>query len=111
MDTGIGHNFRRIRESLGLGILDVSVETGYSESHIAQLERDKRRPSFDCMMDLMSYYGCEPNDIFGVDSETSSSGEGDRSYEDRLQKLTAKDKLKAKKAIEAILQVFEEGVE
>lgn len=111
MDTSIGHNFRRIRENLGLEILDVSVETGYSESHIAQLERDKRRPSFDCMMDLMSYYGCEPNDIFGVDSETSSSGEGDRSYEDRLQKLTVKDKLKAKKAIEAILQVFEEGVE
>ena len=111
MDTNIGHNFRRIRENLGLDILAVSIDTGYSESHIAQLERDKRRPSFECMMDLMSYYGCEPNDIFGVNSDTSSSREGDRSYEDRLKNLTAKDKLKAKKAIDAVLQVFEEGVD
>lgn len=111
MDMNIGHNFRRIRENLGLVILDVSVEIGYSESHIAQLERDKRRPSFDCMIDLMSYYGCEPNEIFGVKNETSSSAEGVRSYEDRLKNLTAKDKLKAKKVIDAVLQAFEEGVD
>lgn len=47
MDMNVGHNLRKIRESLGLDIVDVSIETGYSESHLAQLERDKRRPSFD----------------------------------------------------------------
>ena len=108
MDMNIGQNFRKIRENLGLEILDVSVETGYSESHSAQLERDKRRPSFDCMMDLMAYYGCKPNDIFGGQSEETSLTEGNSSYEDRLNNLTVKDKHKAKKAIDAVLRAFEE---
>ena len=46
MDMNVGHNLRKIRESLGLDIVDVSIETGYSESHLAQLEKDKRKPSF-----------------------------------------------------------------
>lgn len=110
MDMNIGHNFRQIRENLGLDILAVSIDTGYSESHLAQIERDKRRPSFDCMMDLMSYYGCEPNEIFGVNSGAYSSVEGVNSYEDRLKKLTVKDKIKAKAIIDATLQAFEKGV-
>lgn len=108
MDMNIGHNFRKIRENLGLAMLDVSVETGYGESHIAQLERDKRRPSFECMMDLMSYYGCEPNEIFGIESEGLSSDEKDKTYEERLNKLAVKDKRRAAKTIEAVLQAFEE---
>ena len=107
MDMNVGHNLRKIRESLGLDIVDVSIETGYSESHLAQLERDKRRPSFDCMMDLMSYYGCEPNEIFGVESGGLDMSK-DKSYEDRLDKLSFKDKKKAIKTIEALLQAFEE---
>lgn len=107
MDMNIGHNFRRIRESLGLDIIDVSMETGYSESHLAQLERDKRKPSFDCMIDLMSYYDCEPNEIFGVESGDLDMGK-DKFYEDRLDKLAFKDKKRAIKMIDVLLQVFEE---
>ena len=47
VDTNIGKNLRKIREELGLDILDVSIETGYSESHLAQIERNKRRPSLE----------------------------------------------------------------
>ena len=56
VDTNIGKNLRKIREELGLDILDVSIETGYSESHLAQIERNKRRPSLECMIDLMDCY-------------------------------------------------------
>ena len=107
MDINVGHNLRKIRESLGLDIIDVSIETGYSESHLAQLERDKRKPSFDCMIDLMSYYDCEPNELFGVESGNSDVDDG-KSYEDRLNKLNFKDKKRAIKTIEALLQAFEE---
>lgn len=107
MDMNVGHNLRKIRESLGLDIVDVSIETGYSESHLAQLERDKRKPSFDCMIDLMSYYDCEPNEIFGVESANSDMSK-DKTYEYRLDKLPFKDKKRAIKTIEAILKAFEE---
>ena len=107
MDKNVGRNLRKIRESLSLDILDVSIETGYSESHLAQLERDKRKPSFDCMIDLMSYYDCEPNEIFGVESSDSDASK-DKSYEKRINKLAFKDKKRAIKMIEAILQAFEE---
>lgn len=107
MDNNIGHNLRKIRESLDLDIIDVSIETGYSESHLAQLERDKRKPSFDCMIDLMSFYDCEPNKIFGVEPNDPHMGK-DKSYEDRLAKLAFKDKKRVIKTIEALLQAFEE---
>lgn len=108
MVFGIGKNLRQIRENHGLSILDVSVETGYSESHLAQIERDKRKPSFDCIMDLMSYYRCEPNEVFGIGSDGELSDSCDNSYEARLNHLSLKDKHKAKKALDAVLQVFEE---
>lgn len=108
MDMNVGHNFRRIREALGLDILDVSIDTGYSESHIAQIERDKRRPSFDCMINLMEYYKCEPNDIFGVDSEHTYTDELCALYASKLNKLPTKERRKAIRSMDALLLAFEE---
>ena len=59
------------------------------------------------MIDLMSYYDCEPNEIFGVESGGSDMSK-DKSYEDRLNKLALKDKKRAIKTIEALLHAFEE---
>lgn len=109
MDMNIGKNLRKIREDLGLDILDVSVETGYSESHIAQLERNKRRPSFDCMMDLMQYYDCEPNDLFGVDGAHTYTDELCAMYAEKLNRLPLKDWRKAIRSMDAVLLAFEEA--
>jgi transcriptional regulator with XRE-family HTH domain len=108
MVLNIGENIRKIRECRGLSILDVSVMTGYSESHIAQIERDKRKPSFDCIMDLMSYYQCEPNEIFGVEGGDNCSKGDTNTYEARLRNLSLKDRNRAIKAIDVVLQIFEE---
>lgn len=101
-------DIRQIRENHGLSILDVSVETDYSESHLAQIERDKRRPSFDCIMDLMGYYECEPNEVFGYPSEDDFAEGDSNSYETRLNNLSFKDKHRAKKTIDVLLEAFEE---
>lgn len=108
MDMNIGHNLRKIREALGFDILDVSIETGYSESHIAQIERDKRRPSFDCLIDLMEYYDCEPNDIFGVDSGHTYTDKLCSQYSTKLNKLPVKERRKAIRSMDAVLLAFEE---
>jgi transcriptional regulator with XRE-family HTH domain len=108
MTLSIGGNLRKIRESREVSVLDVSVATGYSESHIAQIERDKRRPSVDCIMDLMSYYKCEPNEIFGVEGGENFSKGANHIFEARLRNLSLKDRNRAIKAIDAVLQAFEE---
>ena len=102
MDMNIGKNLRKIREELGLDILDVSIDTGYSESHLAQLERNKRRPSFDCMMDLMEYYDCEPNDLFGIEGEHTYIDELCELYSAKLNKLSARDRRRAIRSMEEV---------
>lgn len=108
VDTNIGKNLRKIREELGLDILDVSIETGYSESHLAQIERNKRRPSLECMIDLMDYYDCTPNELFGVEGEHTYIDELCELYSTKLNKLPAKDRRKAIRSMDAVLLAFEE---
>lgn len=104
IDMNIGTNMRRLREELGLDILDVSIETGYSESHIAQIERGKRRPSLECLMDFMDFYGCDANDMFGM--ADGADEEDTDSVESRLKSLPAKERYKARKLIDSVLDTF-----
>jgi hypothetical protein len=59
-------------------------------------------------MDLMSYYQCEPNEIFGVEGGDNCSNGDTNTYEARLRNLSIKDRNRAVKTIDAVLQAFEE---
>lgn len=103
-NVNIGKGLRHLREEMGLDITEVSIDTGYSESHIEQLERNKRLPSITYILQLMEYYGCDANTIFGINEEDDQIS--DNSVESRLKALPLRDRVKAGKLIEAVLETF-----
>ncbi len=105
-DVNIGKGLRHLREDMGIDITEVSIDTGYSESHIEQMERNKRMPSVGCLINLMDYYGCDANTIFGIDEGGSASQMADESIESRVKSLPQRDRVKAEKLIDAVLETF-----
>lgn len=110
-DMNIGRNMRRLREELGLDILDVSIDTNYSESHIAQIERGKRSASLSFVIDMIDYYGCDANTLFESEKDIDDQI-SDTSIEGRVKSLPLRDRIKVEKLIEAVLETFTaKGVE
>ena len=55
-------------------------------------------------MDFMDFYGCDANDMFGMADGTDE--EDADSIEGRLKSLPAKERDKAKKLIDSVIDVF-----
>ena len=104
-NINIGKGLRHLREEMGLDITEVSIDTGYSESHIEQLERNKRLPSITYILELMEYYGCDANTIFGMNEEDDDQI-SDNSVESKVKSLPLRDRVKAEKLIDAVLETF-----
>lgn len=58
-DEDIGPALRRIRQKRGLTLAQIAARTGFSISHLSQIERGKTTPTVNTINQIVACYGME----------------------------------------------------
>ncbi len=95
-NTVIGNKLSRLREAKGMSARALSLELGFSENYISQIESGYAKPSYNIIVSLSDYFGIKIGDLFDDKTEYPIQ------YKELIEELNKLDSQELEKVVDFV---------
>ena len=95
-NTVIGNKLARSRQAKGISARALSLELGFSDNYISQIESGYAKPSYNVMMALSEYFDIKVADLFDDKTEYPIQ------YKELIEELNKLDSQELEKVVDFV---------